>query len=382
MKEVLVLNTGSSSVKFAVYQTDKNHIDRQVLDGTVDKQGSHTVLTYKSKNKNHKINYPSNYSVKTAWKYINNLLADFDIKYIGFRVVHGGEEFAKATKINNQVLKKIAAYNKLAPLHNPYAVELIKAVRKTMPRVKMAATFDTAWYQYMRPEHYLYSIPQKFYKQHGIRKYGFHGLSHQLAVNFTANKIKKDPKKLSIISCHLGAGASITWFEQGRVMDTTMGFDPNEGMTMGTRSGDIPAGVVLHMISKLKMSVDQISNLLNKQSGILGLMGYGDFRDLLIANNYKVKGYNVKRRFSKAQKQNAKLALKIFVYDAKKYVSSFAGMSESLDAIVFTGAVGYHSAVMRKLITQGINLPNKTKIIAMPNMEMINIAKQTIKCLN
>jgi len=245
----------------------------------------------------------------------------------------------------------------------------------------MSASFDTAFYKDMKPEQYFYSIPPKFYKQYKIRKYGFHGLSHEMAVKFVADKKKKPLSKTSVISCHLGAGASITWFDKGKVIDTTMGFGPNEGLTMGTRSGDISAAVVLFLASELKMSPDKISELLNKKSGIFGLMGYSDFRDLLTANGYKVKGYKVKRKWTVKQKQAARLALKIFIYDAKRYLASFAGMSQSLDAVVFTGAIGTHSAVTRKLITQGINLPKKCKILAMPNMEMINIANQTIKCL-
>ncbi|PLX25349.1 hypothetical protein C0580_02590 [Candidatus Parcubacteria bacterium] len=264
-KHLLILNPGSSSLKFAVFEVDTRRIARQEklkekLSGSLSLVNNKTVLTYKK----NKVNFSTGFNIKSWWSYVEDLLEKYEIKYIGFRMVHGGEEFTDTVKINNQFLQKIKKYNKLAPLHNPVALELINLVKDTYPDAKMSASFDTAWYKSLKPEAYLYSLPLKYYKKEHIRKYGFHGLSHEAASEFAAKKLKKPFKNLSLITCHLGSGASVTWVEKGRVKDTSMGFSPNEGLTMSTRSGDVPASIVFYIAEELKMPLSRIKDLLNK----------------------------------------------------------------------------------------------------------------------
>ncbi|MBT4516497.1 MAG: acetate/propionate family kinase [Candidatus Komeilibacteria bacterium] len=382
-KHLLVLNGGSSSLKFTVFEVGKR-LGKQILDGSISLHGEISVLKYKKTRlvaRQETINYQSGYNLKNWWIYILDLLKDYDIRYIGFRMVHGGEEFTDTVKINNSFLKKIAKYNKLAPLHNPITLELMKLVRQTWPRVKMSVSFDTSWHSGLKPEAYLYSLPISFYKKHHIRKYGFHGLSHEAATNYTAKLLNKKINKLKLITCHLGSGGSITWYLDGQVKDTSMGFSPNEGLTMSTRSGDLPPSVVLYLASELKMPLSKINTLLNKQAGLLGLAGMSDLRNILLASGYKVKGYKSSLKFSKEQKKVAKLALDIYIYDIRRYIASYLAMSKKLDAIVFIGPVAVNNTI-RSMIMKGLQKPKGTKVLLAPEGESINIANKTIKCLS
>lgn len=376
-KSLLVLNAGSSSLKFAVFQFESKKLGKELISGSVSKSNQGCDLEYQKK----KIHYLHSFSIKTAWQYVHDLLVEYNIVYVGFRMVHGGEEFVKTTKVTKEFLKKIEPYNKLAPLHNPASLELIKLVKRTWPRLKMSVSFDTAWYKDMEPVNYLYSLPLKYYTKYGIRKYGFHGLSHEMATKLTAQKLKKSLKKLNIITCHLGAGSSITWYKEGRVIDTSMGYSPNDGVTMATRSGDLPADIILYLMSELKMSVNSIQDLLSKQSGLLGLAKTADLREILLANGYRVAGFRSSLKFSTSEKKQAKLALNIFVYNLKRYIASYLGMSSNLEAIVFTGGIGVKSSIIRKLVLQGLNIPKKTKILVIPESENINLGNKTLECL-
>jgi acetate kinase len=375
-KHLLVLNAGSSSLKFAVFEYSRK-INKQVLNGSIVTKGNKSILKYKNKT----INYQTGYNLKNWWFYILDLLKDFDIQYVGFRMVHGGEEFVDTTKINTSFLNKIKKYNKLAPLHNPITLELIKLVKATWPRTKMSASFDTAWYSSLKPEAYLYSLPTTYYKKYHIRKYGFHGLSHESSTDYAAKIFNKKINKLKLITCHLGSGGSITWYIDGKVKDTSMGFSPNEGLTMSTRSGDLPPSVVFYLASQAKMSLASINDMLNKRAGLLGLAGMSDLRDVLLASGYKVAGYKNSLKFNKNQKQAAKLALNIYIYDIRRYIASYLAMSKKLDAIVFTGPVANNN-IIRSMIMRGLQKPKHTKILLAPEGELINIASKTIKCLS
>jgi len=380
VKHLLVLNNGSSSLKFAVFETVGQKLGKEILSGAVSLSGDKSVLSYRLKRKKYKINYQSGYNIKLWWEYIYDLLGQFDIQYVGFRMVHGGEEFTSTTKVDSLFLNKIKKYNKLAPLHNPVTLLLIRLVKTSLPRVKMSVSFDTSWYKNLEPEAYLYSIPLKYYTEHKIRKYGFHGLSHEAATSYAGLLLHKKPDKLRLITCHLGSGSSITWYMDGLVKDTTMGFSPNEGLTMATRSGDIPANIVFYLAKSAKMTLIEINKLLNKKSGLLGLSGMADLREVLLASGYKVEGYKSKKKFSPLQKKSARLALHIYIYDIKRYLASYLGMSKNLDAIVFTGAVGANPQI-RKMVLAGLNIDKKTKVLFAPEGEIENIAKKTILCL-
>jgi len=246
-KYLLVLNSGSSSLKFSLFEIKGKSVAKEYISGQVARSHQGCDFNYHLGLKHKKIHYTSTFSVKTAWHYVHDLLAKLNIVYVGFRVVHGGEDFKETVKINQEVLQKIAKYNQLAPLHNPPARELIDLARQTWPRLKMAASFDTAWYSSMAPEQYLYALPWKYYSQHGIRKYGFHGLSHERCLELAAQKSQKSPRQLEIISCQLGSGNSVSWYARGQVIDTSMGYGPNEGLIMSTRSGDLSPDVILYL---------------------------------------------------------------------------------------------------------------------------------------
>jgi acetate kinase len=233
----------------------------------------------------------------------------------------------------------------------------------------------------LSPAAYLYSLPHQYYQQYGIRKFGFHGLSHEAATNYAAESLNKKLNKLKIITCHLGSGSSLTWYMDGKVLDTTMGFSPNEGLTMATRSGDIPADIVLYLASKFKIKLKKIQHILSQESGLYGLCGLSDLRDVLVASGFRVAGYKTKRKFNAQQRKQAKLALEIYLYDIRRYLASYVGMSKKLDAIVFTGKVGVKSAIIRRLSLKNINLPNNCRVIIAPEREMTNLANKTQACL-
>lgn len=380
-KYLLVLNAGSSSLKFSVFEFNQKILGDEFMSGGVTKNGSACDLVYKIKNREKRFHYSHSFSIKTAWHYLHDVLATSNIVYVGFRMVHGGTEFTQTVKIDKDFIQKISKYSQLAPLHNPPAMELIKLAKATWPRLKMSVSFDTAWYQGMKPENFIYPIPLKYYHSHGLRKYGFHGLSHEMAAEFAAKKLKKSLSRLEVVTCHLGSGNSITWFARGRVIDTSMGFSPNEGLLMSTRSGDLPPDVVLFLAEELKMSPDRIRQLLNKESGLLGLAGTADLREILLANGYRIAGYRSSLKFSAKQKQVAKLALAKYIFSIRRYLASYIGMAENLDALVFAGVVGAQSEIVRKLVLKGLLLPKHTKIFVAHSDENINLAGKTLKCL-
>lgn len=334
MQYLLVLNHGSSSLKFAVFAVQDKKLGKQVLSG------------------------------EATLPEIFKKIKDYQITYVGFRVVHGGGQYTNPVRIDQKFLHNIIKYDNLAPLHNPPAIKYIKQVQKIWPDIKMAACFDTAWYKDLKPEAYLYPLPLKYYKNYGIRKYGFHGLSHESVTLAAAKILNKKINKLNIITCHLGAGASITWFKDGRVQDTTMGFSPNEGLMMATRTGDLPPDVIFYLLEQLKMPLADIKDLLNKKSGLLGLSGTPEM----------LKIWNSKSRASR-------LAFNIYIYRAKKHLASYLGQNKKLDALVFTGKIGYNNNQIRKLILKDLALPKNTKILAIDSGEMPNIAAKTLQCL-
>jgi len=382
MRYLLALNAGSSSLKFSVFEMSNKSLDNEVFKGSVQLFGSATLLSYSQGKKKYRVKYSETYSLKNAWNKVRDLLIDYDIEYIGFRMVHGGEEFTGTVRINTSFMKNIVKYDKLAPLHNPITLNLIKLVRKTWPRIKMSVSFDTAWHSGLKPEAYLYSLPIELYERNRIRKFGFHGLNHEMVTKIAAQKLGKKMNKFNAITCHLGAGASLTWYGDNKVLDTTMGFSPNEGLTMATRSGDIPASIIFYLSSELGMKNKDIQEMLDKRSGLFGLSNMKDLRDILSAAGYKIKGFKARKKYTLRQKKRAKVALSIFVYDVARYLASYIGMSKKLDAIVFTGGIGYNSAIIRKMILNKIQKPKKCKILVIEEAEMLNIAKKTILCLN
>lgn len=308
---ILVLNVGSSSVKFSVFKEHK-FLFNGLIERIKGKKG------YES-------------AIRSIFDALEKKKIKIDA--IGHRVVHGGEIEASSV-IDKKVFDDIKKCAEFAPLHNIPEIEGIKVCKKIFPGVKQIAVFDTAFHQTM-PEHsYLYAIPYKFYMKYGIRRYGFHGTSHHYVALEAAKILKKKLGKLKIITCHLGNGASVAAINKGKVVDTSMGFTPLEGLVMGTRSGDIDPAIVLYLIKDRKMKVDEVNKILNKKSGLLGISGISsDVRDLI-----------------KSKNKRAKLALDVFCYRIMKYVGAYAAAMNGVDVIVFTAGIGENAYYLRSKI--------------------------------
>jgi acetate kinase len=342
--KVLVLNCGSSSVKYRLYDDDE-----QLAEGLLEKIGTgeaqlnHTVTGRKKEVSVHEI-----LEHRTGIELILKTLVDADkgvlksiddIQAVGHRVVHGAEAFSQSTLITPEVVAKIEECIDIAPLHNPPNLAGIYAISELLPKVPQVAVFDTAFHQTMPERAYMYAIPYVFYTQYHIRKYGFHGISHQYVSHEAANLLGKPLEDLRIITCHLGNGSSVTAVDHGRSVDSSMGFTPLEGLPMGTRSGDVDPAVPLYIMGKEELNLQQINALLNKHSGVLGISG--------ISNDFRT----VEEEASKGDRRAA-LALEVFCYRLKKYIGSYIAAMNGADAVVFTGGVGENSDIVRDMTTR------------------------------
>ncbi|MCL4820000.1 MAG: acetate kinase [Vicinamibacteria bacterium] len=354
--KVLVLNCGSSSLKFQLIETDEQKIARDedvaLARGIVDNIGSEAVL---------KVDLPSRgttlretaevldhkAAVSRALELLTRpeagVLADpAEIGAVGHRVVHGGERFHASVLIDDEVLRAIESCFDIAPLHNPPNVKGYRAAREALPAAPQAAVFDTSFHQTLAPEAYLYGLPYVLYERHGIRRYGFHGTSHRYVSARLARHVGRegDPA-LRVVTCHLGNGCSITAIRGGRSVDTSMGFTPLEGLLMGTRSGDLDAAAALHVMRKEELGEREAQALLNKHSGLLGLSGVSnDMRALLEA---EAQG-----------NPRAKLAIDVFCYRLRKYVGAYAAALGGLDALAFAGGIGENAAAIRERALHGL----------------------------
>lgn len=264
-----------------------------------------------------------------------------EIDAVGHRVVHGGEKFAKSVVITDEVMQAIEECTPLAPLHNPANIIGIKACQELMPGVPMVAVFDTAFHQTMPPVAYTYALPYEYYEKDKVRRYGFHGTSHKYVSQRAADMLGKPIEQLKLISCHLGNGSSVTAIEGGKSVDTSMGFTPLAGLPMGTRSGDIDAGILEYLMNKYGMDIKEMVNVLNKKSGVMGVSGVSsDFRDL-------------EEAFEQGN-ERAGLAVDMFNYGVKKLIGAYAAAMGGVDAIIFTAGVGENSASQRMAIASGL----------------------------
>lgn len=380
MKYILVINSGSATLKFALFE--KKSL-KKIASGIVERIGLRgSFLESKILNQKLKINREvSNH--REALRLILNQLSKIsniksEISLVGHRVVHGGEEFIKPTPITPANLKKLAKYDKLSPLHNPANLMGIRACQKLLSGAKNVAVFDTGFYSTLPDYAYTYAIPIDFYKKHSVRRYGFHGISHEYVVNEAGKILKKPLAKLNLITCHLGSGASITAIRGGKAVDTSMGFTPLEGLVMSTRSGDIDPAIPLYLIRELKITPQEVDNILNKKSGLLGISEFSDMREVLTAAGYSVPGFKGKKVSAK-KKKLAKLALRVFVYRIKKYLGAYAAILGTVDAIVFTAGIGERNKTVRDLIMKDLKIYGEPKILAIPTNEEIMIARKLKK---
>ena len=346
--KVLVINCGSSSLKYQLIDMETENSLAQGLVERIGIEGS--VLTQKVEGKDKYIVKTPMKNHKEAIEIVLKALVDGEhgviksmdeITAVGHRVVHGGEKYASSVLITEEVKKSIEECYKLAPLHNPPNMIGIEACEELMPNTPMVAVFDTAFHQTMPKEAFLYALPYELYTENGIRKYGFHGTSHMYVSNKVAEVMGKDIKDLKIVTCHLGNGASLCAVKNGVSIDTTMGFTPLDGIVMGTRSGSIDPAIVLYLINELKYSTEDVNTLLNKKSGVLGISGVSsDFRDI---EDAAAKG-----------DERAILALDIYHYRIRTQIGAYAAAMGGVDAIVFTAGVGENGPETREKCLEGL----------------------------
>lgn len=344
----LVINCGSSSLK---YQLIDMETEESMIQGLVERIGIEgSILTQKSKEKDKYVINTEIKDHKDAIKLVLEALVDEkhgviksmdQISAIGHRVVHGGEKYSKSVLITDEVLESIKECIVLAPLHNPPNIIGIEACKELMPHIPMVAVFDTAFHQTMPKHAYICPLPYELYEKYGVRKYGFHGTSHKYVSNKVAEVMGKDIKDLKIITCHLGNGCSLAAVKGGKSIDTSMGFTPLAGVMMGTRSGSIDPSVISFLVEEQGYTIKAVNDLLNKQSGVLGISGVSsDFRDVVDAAN---KG-----------NERAQLALDIFHYKVRAQIASYAGIMGGVDVIVFTAGIGENSSLTRKESLRGL----------------------------
>ena len=345
---ILVINAGSSSLKYQLLNPETQEV---LAKGLCERIGIDGKFTYKPTGKEAvkgaDVAMPTHSeAIQTVLNALvdpaNGVIGSMDeIGAVGHRVVHGGEKFASSVLITDEVMAAIEECNPLAPLHNPANIIGIKACQALMPNTPMVAVFDTAFHQTMPPVAYTYALPYEYYEQDKVRRYGFHGTSHKYVSQRAAVMLGKPIEELKLISCHLGNGSSITAINGGKSVDTSMGFTPLAGLPMGTRCGDIDAGILEYLMNKHGYNIDEMLNILNKKSGVLGISGVSsDFRDL---EDAAPKG-----------NQRAQLALDSFDYNVKKLVGAYAAAMGGVDAIIFTAGVGENGPDTRANVVSGL----------------------------
>lgn len=393
--KTLVINCGSSSLK---YQLIDMSTEESMVQGLVERIGIEgSILTQKVEGKDKYIINTNIKDHKDAIKLVLEALVDSihgviksmdEISAVGHRVVHGGEKYSDSVLIDDEVLKSIKDCIVLAPLHNPPNVIGIEACKELMPNTPMVAVFDTAFHQTMPKHAYICPVPYELYEKYGVRKYGFHGTSHKYVSYKVAETMGKNIKDLKIITCHLGNGCSLAAVKNGKSVDTSMGFTPLAGVMMGTRSGSIDPSVISFLIEQHGYTIEQIDELLNKKSGILGISGVSsDFRDVLEA--------------AESENERAKLALEIFYYKVRTQIAAYAGAMGGVDVIVFTAGIGENSSITRREILKGLeffgftinteknelrgkiqeisNEDSRVKVYVVPTNEELMIARDTAK---
>jgi acetate kinase len=344
--KLLVLNAGSSSVKFRLYEMAGERLLASGLIERIAEETSHAVLEAgEARHESHR-RIPDHRAALAEMRSLlreSGVLPDFDILGgIGHRVVHGGEDFGGPTLVTDDVVDRIEALCPLAPLHNPANLLGIRAMRHLAPDVPQIAVFDTAFHHSLPPEASRYALPKHLYERYGIRRYGFHGTSPAFVAAEAARRLGKPPESLHLITLHLGNGASACAVRGGRSVETSMGLTPLEGLVMGTRSGDVDPGVLTFLGREAQMTNGEIDTLLNRESGLRGLAGTNDMREIEAARA--------------AGDPDACLAFDIFVHRLRKYVGAYAVVLGRLDALVFTGGIGEHSAAVREAVCDGLGI--------------------------
>ena len=392
--KILVLNCGSSSIKYKLFDMDSKEV---IAQGGIEKIGlKGSFLKFTLPNGEKKILEKDIPEHTVGVEFILHTLTDpeygaikslDEINAVGHRMVHGGERFSKSVLLDKEVLEAFTACNDLAPLHNPANLKGVDAISAILPNIPQVGVFDTAFHQTMPDYAYLYAVPYELYEKYGVRRYGFHGTSHRYVSQRVCEYLGVKPEGLKLITCHIGNGGSIAAIKDGKCIDTTMGLTPLEGLMMGTRSGDIDAGAVTFIMDKEGLNTTGISNLLNKKSGVLGVSGVSsDMRELEAA---VAKG-----------NPKAILAEKMYFYRIKKYIGAYAAALGGVDVILFTGGVGENQASCRAGVCKGLEFmgvkldaeknkvrgeeaiisaaDSKVKVVVIPTDEELLIASDTM----
>ena len=394
--KVLVLNSGSSSIKYQFIDTEKK---LALAKGLVDRIGMTGAVLSHQRYDDDKIKIVGEIlDHQIAVEYVLGVMLSKnhgviddkkEIDAVGHRVVHGGETFSDSVLITDEVVKVLQENIELAPLHNPPNIKGIQACQRILPETPQCGVFDTAFHAHMPPKAYLYGIPYELYKKYKIRRYGFHGTSHLYVSQRAAELLNKDIKNLKLITAHLGNGCSMSAIKNGESIDTTMGFTPLEGLLMGTRSGDLDPSLILYIMGKEGLTLNEAATLLNKHSGLIGISGESsDMREIIAA--------------VKDNKQRAKWAFEVFTYRIKKYVGSYAAAMGGLDGLVFTGGIGENASLVREEVCKdlgflGIELDeiknenseeiiskdnSKVAVMRIPTNEELVIALDTAKIVS
>lgn len=394
--KILVINCGSSSLKFQLIDSESENCLAKGLCERIGIEGSMITYAPEGGEKEKKVTPMSDHTeaIRLVLEALTNpqtgvVKSLAEIGAVGHRVVHGGEKFAQSVVIDDEVMKAIEECNDLAPLHNPANLIGINACRALMPNTPMVAVFDTAFHQTMPEEAYMYGLPYEYYRKYKIRRYGFHGTSHSYVSHRAAEVLGKPYEDLKIVVCHLGNGASVSAVKQGRCIDTSMGLTPLQGLIMGTRCGDIDPAIIEFLAHKENKSIDEIMTVLNKKSGVLGLSDNlsSDFRDL-------EDGYH-------KGDENAVRALKTFCYNVAKYIGAYAAAMNGVDVICFTAGVGENAAIVRTFVCEylgylGVKIDqeangkrgedtvistadSRTSVLVIPTNEELAIARETVR---
>ncbi|MDY7223725.1 acetate kinase [Halalkalibacterium halodurans] len=392
MAKIMAINAGSSSLKFQLLNMPEEEL---VTKGVVERIGLGDgifTIEVKGEKVTETFDIPDHaFAVKTLLEKLTSheIIQSLDeIEGIGHRVVHGGEKFNDSVLITDEVIQGIEECNELAPLHNPANIVGIRAFKEVLPNVPAVAVFDTAFHQTMPESSFLYSLPYDYYKEFGIRKYGFHGTSHKYVSQRAAELLGRPIEQLRLLSCHLGNGASIAAIDGGKSIDTSMGFTPLAGVTMGTRSGNIDPALIPFIMEKTGQTANEVINTLNKKSGLLGVSGFSsDLRDI--------------EEQAGEGNDRAELALEVFTSRIHKYIGSYAARMSGVDAIIFTAGIGENSTVIRERVLRGlefmgvywdpslnqvrgkeafINYPHSpVKVLVIPTNEEVMIARDTVR---
>ncbi|ADO76927.1 acetate/propionate family kinase [Halanaerobium praevalens] len=396
--KILVINSGSSSLKYQLFNMETESV---LAKGLIQRIGiSGSFLEYENNEgeevliekdiATHKVGIEL--LLETLLSSEHGVLKDIDeVEAIGHRIVHGGEAFAESTVIDESVIKELEEVADLAPLHNPPNIMGIKVCKELMPTKPQVGVFDTAFHQTMPEKAYIYALPYEYYKKYGVRRYGFHGTSHGYVAQRAAKMLEKDLSELKIVTCHLGNGASLAAVKNGEVVDTSMGLTPLEGLVMGTRCGDIDPAIIPFIMEKEDLSAAEIDNILNKKSGLLGISGVSsDSRDVENA--------------AESGNHQAEVALEIFNYRVKKYIGAYTAAMGGVDAIVFTAGIGENAIETRAGILNGLEYlgveldeeandmrgkekvisksDSKVKALVIPTNEELVIARDTKDLVN